>query len=44
MISKSFILTGIMNDFDCSEDKYFTFATHISDYIDDALIILNLTV
>ena len=26
-----------MNDFDCSEDKYFTFATHISDYIDDDL-------
>ena len=37
MISKSFISTGIMNDFDGSEDKYFTFPTHISDYIDDDL-------
>ena len=37
MVSKSFISTGIMNDFDGSEDKYFTFPTHISDYIDDDL-------
>ena len=37
MVSKSFISTGIMNDFDGSEDKYFTFPTHISDYIDDYL-------
>ena len=27
--------TGIMNNFDGSEDNYFTFPTHISDYIDD---------
>ena len=37
MVSKSFISTGIVNDFDSSEDKYFTFSTHISDYIDDHL-------
>ena len=37
MVSKSFISTGIMNDFDGSEDKFFAFPTHISDYIDDDL-------
>ena len=35
MIRKSFIATGIMNDFDGSEDECFKFPNIVSDYIDD---------
>ena len=31
----SFVITGIMADFDGSEDDKFNFPTYISEYIDD---------
>ena len=34
-IINSFLVTGIINDFDGSEDNKFIFATHISEYIED---------
>ena len=42
MIRKSFIATGIMNDFDGSEDECFKFPTIVSDYIEDDMGNLNI--